>query len=208
MQLEAHKGAVYAVLPIIGDRLLSASSDDTLILWDLKEAKVIRTLVGHSHTVISLAAYDSDHAISCSFDTTVKLWNVNTGRCVRTFVGHLNHVYQVRVRGIQIISASIDMTTRMWNTIEPSDVVPADGSPIIFDERITESRKCIVIPQPGEITAVRPLRNGQIATVSCGNDRALRIWEPPKVLSGEMGAGGAGGGADTTSAAKRTRSER
>ncbi len=59
---------------------MSGSGDKTLKLWDVATGKEIRTFVGHTSTVDSVAfSPDGRTALSGSGDRTLKLWDV-TGR--------------------------------------------------------------------------------------------------------------------------------
>jgi hypothetical protein len=81
-----HSGAVQACafLPD-GKRAVSASSDNTLKLWDVETGKEIRTYSGHQGYVYSCAATaDGRRLISASYDKTLKLWDLETGQCLKT----------------------------------------------------------------------------------------------------------------------------
>lgn len=79
--LQGHSGIVWAakVTPD-GQRAVSASSDHTLKVWDLKRGTELRTLTGHSDSVNALAVTpDGQHAVSASADATLKVWNLESG---------------------------------------------------------------------------------------------------------------------------------
>jgi WD40 repeat protein len=60
-----------------GRSVLSGSLDDTLKLWDVATGNEIRTLAGHTNTVLSVAfSPDGKAALSGSADNTLKLWDV------------------------------------------------------------------------------------------------------------------------------------
>ena len=87
--LAGHTGAVHDV-KASSNTVLSGSVDKTVRLWDLRSGgKCVRTMVGHTSTVLSV---DMDGncraAVSGSKDTTVKLWDLGSGRCCATFEGH------------------------------------------------------------------------------------------------------------------------
>jgi WD40 repeat protein len=59
-----------------GDRLVSASHDHTVKLWDIDACEVVLTLTGHTGEVTGVAfAPDGYRLASCSFDQTVRLWS-------------------------------------------------------------------------------------------------------------------------------------
>ena len=79
-----------------GQMLLSASKDQTLILWDVSTGEMIRQFEGHSDEVIDFAVSpDSSYLVSASLDKTIILWNLASGEILRRFEGHQSGVYSV-----------------------------------------------------------------------------------------------------------------
>jgi tetratricopeptide (TPR) repeat protein len=69
-----------------GKQVVSASSDNTLKLWDLATGSELATLSGHSQSVNAVAITpDGKQAVSASWDDTLKLWDLLSGRVVATF---------------------------------------------------------------------------------------------------------------------------
>ena len=101
-----------------GTRIVSASSDNTLKLWDAVTGAVIRTLTGHDSDVNSAAfSPDGTRIISASRDNTLKLWDAATGADIRTLTGHTNGVTSAAFSpdGRMIVSASRDNTLKLWD---------------------------------------------------------------------------------------------
>ncbi|KAJ6258215.1 hypothetical protein Dda_7134 [Drechslerella dactyloides] len=73
-----------------GKTLASASSDDSVRLWDAVTEAVLNTLRGHTDTVNSVAySPDSKMLASASTDDTVRLWDPATGALLNIFdIGH------------------------------------------------------------------------------------------------------------------------
>ncbi|MEH2276781.1 MAG: ribosome assembly protein 4, partial [Nostoc sp.] len=95
--LEGHSSAVYSVVfSPDGQRLASASSDNTIKLWDVATGKAVQTLTGHSDVVRSVVfSPDGQRLASASADKTIKLWDVATGKAVQTLTGHSDVVRSV-----------------------------------------------------------------------------------------------------------------
>ncbi|MCT7964639.1 hypothetical protein NG791_28590 [Laspinema sp. D1] len=71
-----------------GKQAVSASSDNTLKLWDLATGSELATLSGHSGSVEAVAITpDGKQAVSASNDETLKLWDLATGKVLATFIG-------------------------------------------------------------------------------------------------------------------------
>jgi hypothetical protein len=68
-----------------GARVVSASQDRTLRLWDAETGQAVHTLEGHTGKVHA-CAYSPDGArvVSASGDRTLKLWDAETGECIAT----------------------------------------------------------------------------------------------------------------------------
>ncbi|MEN8179136.1 MAG: NB-ARC domain-containing protein [Pseudomonadota bacterium] len=117
--LKSHSGAVEALaISPDGQRLVSASEDWTLRLWDLRTNRVIRTFEGHTgavHTVAFLA--DGESIISGSEDRMLRLWDVGTGREKAALRGHTLAVQDLAVSadGKLVASVSEDGSVRVWD---------------------------------------------------------------------------------------------
>ena len=69
-------------------RVLSASDDKTVRLWDAATGRQLREFSQHADKVNAIAVSpDGGRVLSASNDKTMKLWNVTTGQIVRTFEG-------------------------------------------------------------------------------------------------------------------------
>ena len=66
-----------------GQKLISASDDRTVRIWDLVTGDVLAVMSGHAASV-SAAAFCLDylHAVSAAEDMTVKLWRLSDGTCL------------------------------------------------------------------------------------------------------------------------------
>jgi WD40 repeat protein len=101
-----------------GRRAVSASSDNTLKIWDVDSGMEVRTLAGHSSFVNGVAlSADGRLAVSASADKTLKVWDVGTGRELSTLAGHKAAVNGVALSadGRRAVSASSDNTLKVWD---------------------------------------------------------------------------------------------
>ena len=61
--------------------LVSSSKDKTIKIWDLENGDILKTLEGHTDTVVSLSlSYDQQILISGGLDLTLGVWNIATGK--------------------------------------------------------------------------------------------------------------------------------
>jgi WD40 repeat protein len=87
--LDGHSSLVSAcaVTPD-GRRVVSASADRTLKVWDLEAGRVIATLAGHAAGVSACAVTpDGRRVVSASADRTLKVWDLASARCLLTHRG-------------------------------------------------------------------------------------------------------------------------
>jgi WD40 domain-containing protein len=115
---EGHKDGVLdvAFLPD-GLRLVLASADRTMVLWDLETGKALCRYRGHKRGVNTVAiSPDGRLAASGGEDRTVRLWELDSGRELAVWTGHTNEVLQVAFSpdGRRVISAGADRTARRW----------------------------------------------------------------------------------------------
>jgi WD40 repeat protein len=159
--LAGHMGGVLAcaVTPD-GRRVVSASDDGTLKVWDLDTGGVIATLGGHTDGVLACAVTpDGRHVISASVDRTLKVWNLDSGRVVATLDGHADWVRACAVTpdGRRVISASDDKTLKMWD-LDAGRVVAT------FNGHAAGVHACAVTPDGRRV-------------VSASVDHTLKVWD-------------------------------
>ncbi len=98
-------------------RLATASSDQTVILWDAVSGRALRVLQGHDAAVNACAFNPSGRRLaSAGADHTVLLWDCDTGE-QRLLAGHGGSVKAVVWSDTddRIVSASADGTVRVWD---------------------------------------------------------------------------------------------
>lgn len=101
-----------------GRKLVSASRDSTVKLWEVESGRLIHTFQGHAERVSAAVFHPTGETIaSASDDKTVKLWDVQNGRLLCTLNDHEGSVYSVAFdpRGEMLASASMDMTVKLWD---------------------------------------------------------------------------------------------
>jgi WD40 repeat protein/predicted MPP superfamily phosphohydrolase len=159
--LAGHDSEVTAVALVPGDRrIVSASADHTLMLWDLAQGSRIRIMRGHTEKVSAIAVTpDGTRAVSASHDKTLKIWDLEHGSEIRTLTGHTESALAVAVLpdGKRAVSASRDKTLRLWDL-----------------ERGCELRT--LAGHTDAVTAVAVTADGTIA-VSASADRTLKRWD-------------------------------
>ena len=98
-------------------RLVSASEDKTVRVWDITDAKFPELLKygGHEAAVRAVAFSDTATVLSAGADKKIHHWNLADGKLVRAIEGHTGDIHALAVNATTLSSASTDGTIRIWN---------------------------------------------------------------------------------------------
>jgi mRNA-degrading endonuclease YafQ of YafQ-DinJ toxin-antitoxin module len=159
--LVGHAGNVNAcaVTPD-GRRVVSASADETLKVWDLESGRALATLEGHAGGVRACAVTpDGRCVVSASWDKTLKVWDLESGCALATLEGHPGGVRACAVTpdGRRVISASNDGTLKVWDLESGCALATLEG-------HVSGVRACAVTPD-GRRVASAPY------------DQTLKVWD-------------------------------
>ncbi|KAJ4293140.1 hypothetical protein N0V90_008422 [Kalmusia sp. IMI 367209] len=164
---EGHsKGVCSLVFSHNSTKILSASYDQTVKVWDTSSCKLLQTFKGHSNGVRSIAfSHDSTQIASTSSDKTVKIWNTSSGELLRTLKGHSYGVWSVAFShdSNRIASASVDQTVKIWDTSSGEILQTLKG-------------------HSGGVWSVA-FSHDSARIASTSSDRTVRIWD---TISGKL----------------------
>jgi WD40 repeat protein/DNA polymerase III delta prime subunit len=141
-------------------RLVSASYDHTLRIWDSRTGQSLATLSGHQRTVFGCAwSPDGQRILSASSDNTLRIWDARSGQSLATLSGHGDSVFGCAWSpdGQRILSASSDNTLRIWDARSGQSLVTLSG-------------------HQDDVWACAWSPDGQ-RLVSASKDNTLRIWD-------------------------------
>ena len=100
-----------------GLKMVTASYDKSLIIWDVLSYKQLRILHACHKDWINTCAFSdtsSDILITGSNDFTLKLWDLKTGTEKSTFKGHTSSINSVSFSQGCIVSAAFDGSVKVW----------------------------------------------------------------------------------------------
>ncbi len=91
--------------------MASGSYDKTIKIWDPIKGELLKTLIGHTNAVESLAVLADNTLASCSNDKTIKIWDPIKGDLLKTLNGHSNNIWCLAVLpNNRLASGSYDST--------------------------------------------------------------------------------------------------
>uniref|UniRef100_A0AAR2JH24 C2H2-type domain-containing protein n=1 Tax=Pygocentrus nattereri TaxID=42514 RepID=A0AAR2JH24_PYGNA len=93
--------------------LLVGSYDSTISVRDAKSGLLLRTLEGHTKTVLCMKVVN-DLVFSGSSDQSVHAHNIHTGELVRIYKGHSHAVTVVTILGKVMVTACLDKLVRVY----------------------------------------------------------------------------------------------
>jgi WD40 repeat protein len=188
-----------------GRRVISASKDSTIKVWDVERRVLTQTLLQHRDAVNAVAVSpDGKLLASASDDRTVRLWDIESGECLMTFEGHESWVNGVAFSpdGHWLVSASSDATIRIWNRSSGRCEGVLDGhTDTVWSVAVTPGSDRIVSGSSDGTVRVWSLPDGApIATLlghrswvnavvvspdgrraaSASDDRTVRVWDLDK----------------------------
>jgi len=104
--------------PLESELLASASTDETIKLWNTETGEEIHRFLGHNGEVRDIDFSPNGRLlVSGGSDRLLKIWGVETGRELTTLEGHEDTVLSVAFspNGKYIASGSMDNMVRLWD---------------------------------------------------------------------------------------------
>ncbi len=133
--LEGHSAGVLSVeFSPDGNTIASGSVDDTLRLWSVSQARLIRTMQGHPFPIGQVEfSPNGVNLFTGSTDGIIRIWQVSSGVFVRSLAGHNGRITGLDISkdGKWLVSSAEDFTVRIWRL--------PNGAPVqVIDEGMAE----------------------------------------------------------------------
>jgi WD40 repeat protein len=159
-----------------GSRIVTASGDRTVRIWDATSAKTLVVLRGHEGAVRSAAfSPDGSRIVTASADNTARIWDTANAKEIAVLRGHAKPVHSAAFSadGLRVITASEDQTARIWEVASSKELAALRG-------------------HEGAVQSAVFTRDGS-HVVTTSEDKTARIWDVAAarqvaVLSGHEGS--------------------
>jgi WD40 repeat protein len=123
--LRGHKDAVFCTrFSHAGSKILSASGDGSVRVWDVASKRQDQLLAGHDNLVINVVFIpETELAAAACYDGCVYVWNWHSGELLRRPKLHSSRTESVAwVKGTQVISSGLNDVLLIWDVMS-GDVV-------------------------------------------------------------------------------------
>ncbi|XP_031479261.1 DENN domain and WD repeat-containing protein SCD1 isoform X2 [Nymphaea colorata] len=145
-ELKGHEAQVSCVKMLSGERVLTASHDGSVKMWDVRTDTCVATVGRCSSAVLCMEYDDSTGMLAAGGrDPVANVWDIRAGRQMHKLVGHTKWIRSLRMVGDTVITGSDDWTARMWSVSRGTcdAVLACHAGPILCVE-YTPSDKGII----------------------------------------------------------------
>ena len=154
MHLVGHTGSVNdAAWYPDGEKVLTASNDRTVRIWDVATGEEIGRLIGHSGAVLSVEWHpERDEILTASQDRTARIWSATTGNEIGKISGHNDAIMEAHWSpdGSQVLTASLDRTIRIWPVGIEGLLAMADSLILRDPPEFTPEERCLYLHECGD----------------------------------------------------------
>ena len=113
-----------------GQKIVTASADGTVKIWNTNSGELLNDLNGHLDMVRSAEfSQDEKKIVTFSFDKTVKIWDAISGKLLtdlKNFIAPINSA-EFSPNGKQVVTASLDKTAKIWDATSGNLLVSLKG---------------------------------------------------------------------------------
>ena len=152
LSLEGHTGRIHrARFNASGDRIATASDDETVRIWDSVDGSLIATLELESPAFDARFSPDGRLLATGEFERRVILWDVETGEQRTTYSDYSNPVAYVQFSpdGEFLVTSTLDMKLRVWHITTGLPILTRQFKEPIMDTAFSGEGELIVPTSDG-----------------------------------------------------------
>ncbi|KAL5227562.1 hypothetical protein ABZP36_015827 [Zizania latifolia] len=136
-ELKGHDAPVSSARMLSGERVLTASHDGTVKMWDVRTDTCVAT-VGRCQSAVLSIEYDDTTGIlaAAGRDVVAHIWDIRSSKQMFKLQGHTKWIRSMRMTGETIVTGSDDWTARVWSLTQGTcdAVLACHAGPILCVE--------------------------------------------------------------------------
>ena len=117
--MQWHEYSIYHVaFSPDGQRIVTASGDKTVGVWDVESGELLQVLKGHKKTVVHADfSPDGQYIVTASMDNTARLWEVSSGKQLKVLKGHREGVFHATFNpdSQRVVTVGGEGNIRLWD---------------------------------------------------------------------------------------------
>ena len=161
--INAHKSAIWSMIKLSNNNIVSGSSDKMIKVWDIFSGLTdpIIKLRGHKGTIFCLGEIEKNKLLSGSEDKTIKLWDLIEKKCIMS----LNDPNNSKINCLHIlpdpgfiVTGGDDNLLKIWN---------------IYSEFVPNT----LIGHECTIWSITSINDDNTIIASGSSDNTIKIWD-------------------------------